>query len=46
MGPELHVKVPHPVGKQCRLGRHQKTAKTVRSKEMNVECHFLSRSFR
>ena len=37
-----------PVGEQHRPGRHQKTAITVWSKEMNValmECYFLSRPF-
>ena len=37
-----------PVGEQRRPGRHQKTARTGWSKEMNVavmECYFLSRPF-
>ena len=37
-----------PVGEQHRPGRHQKTARTGWSKEMNVavmECYFLSRPF-
>ena len=36
------------MGEQCRPGRHQKTARTEWSKEMNVavmECYFLSRPF-
>ena len=36
------------MGEQCRPSRHQKTARTEWSKEMNVavmECYFLSRPF-
>ena len=45
MGLELYVTVPRPVS---RPGRHEKTARTGWSKEMNVavmECYFLSRPF-